>query len=220
MRLGDGEPARLRVVATYASNLGFGEFVLPREVVVAHVSVPMDARMLVSYADGADAAALDAELARLAEQTPGVNVVDRATMRAADAEQARVNGWVNYLMIGVLLAFIAVAAVNSLVMATGERSRELALLRLVGATPRQVTRMVRVEALAVIGFGVLLGLTIAAATLVPFSLAIAETAIPSLPWQVLAGVLVGAAVLGLGASELPAQSLLRQDPVEAIGAQE
>jgi putative ABC transport system permease protein len=218
--LGDGELTTLRVVATYASNLGFGEFVLPRDAVVAHVSVPMDARMLVSYADGADAAALDAELAALAEHTPGLNVVERATMQAADAEQARVNSWVNYLMVGVLLAFIAVAAVNSLVMATGERSRELALLRLVGATPRQVTRMIRVEALAVIGFGMLLGLAIAAATLVPFSLAIAETTVPSLPWQVLAGVLAGATVLGLGASELPARNVLRRDPVEVIGAQE
>jgi putative ABC transport system permease protein len=220
LRLGDGEPTTLRVVATYASNLGFGEFVLPRDAVVAHVSVPMDDRMLVSYADGADPAMLDAELATLAEHTPGLKVVERAAMQAADAEQARVNGWVNYLMIGVLLAFIAVAAANSLVMATGERFRELALLRLVGATPRQVTRMIRVEALAVIGFGVLVGLAIAAATLVPFSLAVAETAIPSLPWQVLAGVLAGATVLGLGASELPARSLLRRDPVEAIGAQQ
>jgi putative ABC transport system permease protein len=218
--LGDGELTTLRVVATYASYLGFGEFVLPRDAVVAHVSVPMDARMLVSYADGADAAALDAELAALAEHTPGLNVVERATMQAADAEQARVNSWVNYLMVGVLLAFIAVAAVNSLVMATGERSRELALLRLVGATPRQVTRMIRGEALAVIGFGMLLGLAIAAATLVPFSLAIAETTVPSLPWQVLAGVLAGATVLGLGASELPARNVLRYDPVEVIGAQE
>jgi putative ABC transport system permease protein len=219
LRLGDGEPTTLRVVATYAANLGFGEFALPRAVVAAHVSVPMDARMLVSYADGADTAALDAELATLAERTPGLSVVDRATMREADAEQARVEGWVNYLMIGVLLAFIAVAAANSLVMATGERARELALLRLVGATPRQVTRMIRVEALAVIGFGVLLGLAIAAATLVPFSLAIAETAIPSLPWQVLAGVLVGATMLGLGASELPTRTALRSDPIEVIGAQ-
>jgi putative ABC transport system permease protein len=217
--LGDGERTTLRVVATYASNLGFGEFVLPRDVVAAHVSVPMDARMLVRYADRADTVALDAELARLAKHTPGLSVVDRAAIQAADVEQAKLDSWVNYLMIGVLLAFIAVAAVNSLVMATGERSRELALLRLVGATPRQVTRMIRFEALAVIGFGVLLGLAIAAATLVPFSLAIAETAIPHLPWQVVAGVLAGATVLGLGASELPARTALRRDPVEAVGAQ-
>jgi len=179
----------------------------------------MDARMLVRYADGADAATLDGRLATLAGRTPGLRVVDRATMRAADAAQARVEGWVNYLLVGVLVAFIAVAAANSLVMATGERARELALLRLVGATPQQVTRMVRVEALAVVGFGVLVGLAVAAATLVPFSLAVAGTAVPSLPWQVLAGVLAGAAVLGLGASELPARGLLRRDPVEAIGAQ-
>jgi hypothetical protein len=61
--------------------------------------------------------------------------------------------------------------------------------------------MIRVEALAVIGVGVLMGLAVAAATLVPFSLAVAETAMPSLPWQVLAGVLAGATVLGLGASD-------------------
>jgi putative ABC transport system permease protein len=82
-----------------------------------------------------------------------------------------------------------------------------------------VTRMIRVEALAAIGFGVLLGLAIAAATLVPFSLAIAQTPIPYLPWQVVASVLGGATVLGLGASELPARNALRRDPDEVIGAQ-
>jgi DNA-binding transcriptional LysR family regulator len=120
----------------------------------------------------------------------------------------------------VLLAFVAIAAVNSLVMAVGERAGELALLRLVGATPRQVIRMIRAEALAVIGFGVLVGLAVATATLVPFSLAVAETAMPHLPWQVVAGVITGALLLGLGASELPARNALRRDPVEVIGAQE
>jgi putative ABC transport system permease protein len=127
---------------------------------------------------------------------------------------------VNYLLIGVLMAFVAIAAVNSLMMAIGERARELALLRLVGASRRQVIRMIRWEALAVIGFGVLIGLAVAAATLVPFSLAIAETATPNLPWQVVAGVIAGALLLGLGASELPARTGLRRDPIELIGAQE
>jgi putative ABC transport system permease protein len=105
-------------------------------------------------------------------------------------------------------------------MAVGERAGELALLRLVGATPRQVIRVIRTEALAVIGFGVLIGLAVATATLVPFSLAIAETAVPYVPWQVVAGVIVGALLLGLGASELPARHALRRDPLEVIGAQE
>lgn len=105
-------------------------------------------------------------------------------------------------------------------MAVGERSRELAQLRLVGATPRQVARTVRWEALAVIGFGVVIGAAVAAATLVPFSLAIAHTAVPYLPWQVVAGVVSGALLLGLGSTELPVRNALRRDAVEVIGAQE
>jgi putative ABC transport system permease protein len=216
----DGHRIRLRVAATYSSSLGLGEYVLPRALVAEHVSNPMDAQVLVKYADGADNAALDAELASVADRTPGLAVLDRQEARAAEDEEADQNAWVTYLMIGVLMAFIAIAAANSLVMAVGERSRELAQLRLVGATSRQVTRMVRWEALAVIGFGVFIGVAVAAATLVPFSLALADTAVPYLPWQVFAGVVAGALLLGLGASELPTRNALRRDPIEVIGAQE
>jgi putative ABC transport system permease protein len=217
--LGDGEPRTLRVVATYASALGFGEFVLARDVVAPHVSVPMDARMLVRYEHGVDPAELDAQLADLLERTPGLTAVDRATMQAADVEEASREAGVNYLLIAVLLAFLALGAANSLVMATGERSKELALLRLVGTTRRQVARMIRFEALAVIGFSVLLGALTAAATLVPFSLAVADSAVPYVPWEVLAGVVACASVLGFGACELPARNALRRDPIDVIGGQ-
>jgi putative ABC transport system permease protein len=118
------------------------------------------------------------------------------------------------------MAFVAISAVNSLMMAIRERSRELALPRIVGATRREVIRMIRWEALAVTGFGVPVGLAVAAASLVPFSLAIAETAVPYLPWQVVAGVIAGALLLGLGASELPTRNVLRRDPIQQLDAQE
>jgi len=130
--LGDGEPTTLRVVATYASNLGLGEFVLPRRVVAAHVSLPMDARVLVRYAVRADAVAVNAELATLARAHPGPEGRGPGRHPGGRRRAGQARQLVNYLMIGMLLAFIAVAAANSLVMATGERSRELALVRLVG----------------------------------------------------------------------------------------
>jgi putative ABC transport system permease protein len=74
---------------------------------------------------------------------------------------------------------------------------------------RPVLRMIRWEAIAVTGLGVVVALALATATLVPFSLAIAETA-----------VITGALLLGLGASEHPAGNALRRDPIELIGAQE
>jgi putative ABC transport system permease protein len=148
-----------------------------------------------------------------------LTAVDRATMQAADVEEASREAGVNYLLIAVLLAFLALGAANSLVMATGERSKELALLRLVGTTRRQVARMIRFEALAVIGFSVVLGALTAAATLVPFSLAVADSAVPYVPWEVLAGVVACASVLGFGACELPARNALRRDPIDVIGGQ-
>jgi putative ABC transport system permease protein len=72
----------------------------------------------------------------------------------------------------------------------------------------------------VIGFGVVIGLAVAAATLVPFSRGIADTTVPYLPWQVVIGIVSGAFLLGLGASELPLRAALRRDPVQVIGSQD
>jgi putative ABC transport system permease protein len=218
--LGDGRRIAPRVVATYASALGLGDFVLPRAVVEEHVTDPMNAQMLVKYANGADLAALDTRLAALAELIPGLHVLDRAGLRAAEDREAQGNAWVNYLIIGVLMSFVAIAAVNSLVMAVGERRRELALLRLVGATPRQVIRAFRLEALVLTGFAIIMGLAVATATLVPFSVAIAETAVPYLPWHAVVGVIAGAVLLGVCASELPTRNTMRRDPIKLIGADE
>jgi putative ABC transport system permease protein len=218
LRLADGHRIRPRVVATYASTLGLGDIILRHDAIAPHVANPMFAQALVTHARGTDTTAADARLKELASSTPGVQVLDRAALRTAEAEEAETNAWVNYLVLGVLMAFCAVAVVNTLAMATAERSRELALLRLVGATPKQVTRMIRWEALAVTGFGLALGTAVAAATLIPFSLAMAGTAVPYLPWPFVVGVVALAATLGLAASELPTRAALRHNPAEAIAA--
>jgi hypothetical protein len=48
---------------------------------------------------------------------------------------------VKLLLLGVLLCYVAVSAANSLVMGTSQRASELALLRLVGTTRRQLLWM-------------------------------------------------------------------------------
>ena len=59
-----------------------------------------------------------------------------------------------------------------------ERGRELALLRLVGATRRQLTRMIRAETLIVAVFGTTLGTLIAAPALAVFSHGLTGSAVP------------------------------------------
>jgi hypothetical protein len=65
-----------------------------------------------------------------------------------------------------------------------------------------------------------IGVALAAANPVPFSLAVADTTVPYLPWEVVARVVAGALLLGLGASELPTRNALRREPLELIGADE
>ena len=110
--------------------------------------------------------------------------------------------------------FVTVAMINSLVLATGVRTREFALLRLLGATPRQVRRMIRWETAVLASYETVLGLVVAAATLVPFNIGIADTLTPSVPPWFLGLVVVGALAAALIATEIPTRLALRNDPKE------
>ena len=74
-----------------------------------------------------------------------------------------------YLALGLVVGFAAISVVNTLVIATLERRRELALLRAVGATRRQALRMIRVETLAAVATGLLLGAAVGGSTLSGFA---------------------------------------------------
>ena len=79
------------------------------------------------------------------------------------------NRWLGPLFVAMIFAFTSVAVVNTLAMIALRRGRELALLRLVGATRRQVRSMARWEALLIITVGLGGGLVIAATALLPLS---------------------------------------------------
>jgi putative ABC transport system permease protein len=100
------------------------------------------------------------------------------------------------------------------------RGRELGLLRLVGATNRQVRSMARWEAGLIIAIGLGLGLAITATALLPLSNALTGSLRPYMPTDWLLGILGGSALLALVALALPTRRALRSRPVEAIGVGE
>jgi putative ABC transport system permease protein len=99
------------------------------------------------------------------------------------------------------------------------RRRELALLRLTGATPLQVRSMARWEAVLIvtIGVGLGLGLAIAATALLPLSHTFNGTLRPHVQAAPLATILGTSALLALVGLMLPTRRALRTPPVEAIG---
>jgi putative ABC transport system permease protein len=215
--LGDGIRTHATVVAIYTRELALGDALLAPELAAGHQTSQLLGTILIS-ADRATAVAQ--RLRALASRYPGLRVSDRASVvSAADADR-ELNRWLGPLFVAMIFAFTSIAVVNTLVMIGLRRGRELALLRLVGATPRQVRSMARWEAGLIIAIGLGVGLAIAATALLPLSHALTGSLRPSVPAAPFAAIVGISALLALLALMLPTRRALRTRPVEAIGVGE
>jgi putative ABC transport system permease protein len=202
--LGDGAPARLRVVALFDRPLGFGEIVLPRRVVAAHVARPLDDVVFVSTRGmGAD------ELERMAASRRDTDVLGREGYLGRISAGVRKQSIAAFLLLGLVVVFAAVAAVNALSMAISERARELELLRLIGASRRQLRHMIRFEVLLIVAVATAIGMLTAAPGVVVFSYGKTGSFVPQVPLWLYAALPLGALLLALGASVVPTRRALR-----------
>ncbi|MGW8767277.1 FtsX-like permease family protein [Streptomyces sp. NPDC055815] len=103
--------------------------------------------------------------------------------------------WLRQAELALLTSFAAVSTINTLIAVTGERRGEFALLRLVGATRRQLMRMLTAEAALTTAVGVLLGSAVAALAASAFSTAATGSPLPSVPAASCAWIVMGAAAL-------------------------
>lgn len=117
-----------------------------------------DIFLQINLAPGAEAAAVEAQFATILADYPQFNLVSR---EAYYQENAVI---FDQVFIGLYVIFIVlalpslIAMLNSLAIGVIERTREIGMLRAVGATQRQVWRMIMVEALLLSGLGTALGL--------------------------------------------------------------
>ena len=214
LTLGDGTPATLTVVAVYARGLGFGDLTLAHDLVARHVDNPLASSVLVSTPR------TQTQLVTTLREFPGVRVLAPTAADSLQARRQQVNAEVNYLAMGLVLAFTAIAVVNTLAMSVAERVREFALLRLAGATRRQVLRMLRIEALSVVLLAAVLGSGIALAVLTAFSIGMTGRAAPSVTPLVHVTIVAVGAALALVATALPGRAALRVRAVTVATARE
>ncbi|WP_447040362.1 FtsX-like permease family protein [Streptomyces sp. DSM 118878] len=216
LTLGDGTRAKLTVRAVYARGLGFGDVTMAHDRVARHVDNPLAATVLVKSDRTRE------QLAAVVGKFPGpgLDVLAPDAFDGLEAKRQQANAEVNHLAMGLVLAFTAIAVVNTLAMSVSERIREFALLRLVGATRRQVLRMLRTEALAVLFIGTALGSGVALAILTAFSVGMTGSAAPTVTPLVYVSVVAVAALLTLTATALPGRAALRPLPVSVATAKE
>ncbi|MER7894432.1 ABC transporter permease [Micromonospora sp. NPDC094482] len=204
--LADGHEVHLRLAGVYARARGFGELALPLDLVAAH-----DPRGLVSTVglryrgDVPD---------RIAASWPDLRLTP--TLGAAPPGDAQNQQGAWELMVVISLGFTAIAVVNTFAIATAARRREFADLRLVGATTKQLRRLVGREAMITVGAGLVLGILVAAIVVGAFSTAQGGTLRVFVDAGTYAGMLGGVAALGLVAGAVPARVLLRRRSLPAL----
>ncbi|MER5372448.1 ABC transporter permease [Streptomyces sp. NPDC002553] len=173
----------------------------------------------VSVASGAAVAAVAAEHPVTAVRADDAPAASDEETRAAEADRQRRRNAVGIkVLMAPLIVFSGVGILNTLLLATRQRRREFAVLRLSGGTTGQLLRMLLWESLAVVIAGVATAGAVVGAFLVVLSQRLAPFGVETaavLPWDQLARVVAGCAALGLLGVLVPARSALRVRAVRA-----
>jgi putative ABC transport system permease protein len=208
--LGDGTTASFTLVAIYRRGLGFGDTLMSYDQLVPHVDTPLAQQVFI--AGPVDPGTIHDELTAY----PGLQVVDRSGYSRLLDDRQDASEAAGLAFLALIVAFCGVAVVNTLAMATLDRSREFSLLRLAGATPRQVRSVLRWELALIVVVAVVLAAATSWSTLTGFAIGVAGRALPTVEPLTYAALVLGAVLLGGAALFLPARALLHHNPAEEM----
>ncbi|MEU4241467.1 ABC transporter permease [Actinoplanes sp. NPDC026619] len=197
----DGVRRPLRIVGVAADGTIPADFLVSRQTVREHD--PSALATALPLPTGASQAA-----------AVGARAVDVATYsRQADADEDRLVWIFTLLLIGVSVGYGALAVANTLFMATARRAPDYRLLRLAGATPRQVLLAVAGESTLVVTIGAGLGGGAAIIALWGATVGLRSqtgSTLPlTVPWPTAAAAVAVCLLLALAGSVLPARAGLR-----------
>lgn len=225
-----GEPVTARfaagtaaytVTGIYESAGRFSGYVVDSASVIEAGADPGDSVVYVKSAPDADLDAVQAGMTAALADNPTVEVLSQTQFK----EQIT-SGVDQILLVMVMLLSLAIliavlGIVNTLVLSVVERTREIGMLRAVGALRRQIRTMVVLEALVIAVFGAVVGLVLG----VWFAVALQRTlieqgiAVLDIPWLGIIAFLVVAGIVGVLAALWPAFRAGRLNVLEAISTE-
>jgi putative ABC transport system permease protein len=183
-----------------------------------NVTSRLDGSVLLTIRDGASAAAVERTLTAALAEYPNVTISDPAELTAdAQASIDQLLGLVTaLLLLAVVVAVLGI--VNTLVLSVVERTRELGLLRAVGATRSQIRTLVRRESVLMSLLGAVTGIALGTVSGIALSRALLDQGVTRLavPTVTLTVYLVIAALVGVLAAVGPARRASRVDVLRAV----
>ena len=211
---------KLRVVALFPSNPAVpGDYVVTPDTLEKGGLAPLDAMVMVTKEPGASTDAVRDEIEGVVKDLPTVTVKDPEGFAAEQKEQVNQFLYLIYGLLGLSVIIAILGVINTLSLSVIERTREIGLLRAVGVTRRQLRTMIRLESVVVAVLGGVLGTVLGVLFGATMVTALEEDGLTDLaiPWPLLGGFLLLAAVAGVLAAVLPARRAARLDVLKAIG---
>nr|WP_269329165.1 ABC transporter permease [Kineosporia babensis] len=225
VNLGHGDPVELTVTGVYEALRGddIGYLSGDHAASTAYASNGMARRAFVVPPAGMSQEQVQAALGELAT-TAGLKLQPTAQFEVAEDAAAQHLIEVRQRSVAVIVVlFCFIAVLNTLLMATADRRRDLAVLRMAGATPRQVLRVFAGESVLVGVIGVVLALIASGLNLIGLRFALSDmfgTTAIQMPWLPVIGITaVGLALAVLGAV-LPALAAGRGPAAARAGLRE
>ncbi|QEC48713.1 FtsX-like permease family protein [Baekduia soli] len=183
--------------------------------------VTTDVQLAVKARSAAARAPLAARVdALLARRYPGMEALSNAQLkkRTTDAINQQFAFFDAIVAIAVLVGMLGI--VNTLTMSVLERTREIGVLRAVGASRWRVRRTMAAESLLISLAGALAGIVAGLLVATAWILGMRQSAFTDLslrlPTATLAGIAVLGVVIGVVAAALPARRAARLDPLAAL----
>jgi len=218
--LDDSAPVRLRVVGVFANQIDLSQtMLLPWALRIAHTATPLASRVYLRLAPGAPRGTL----LRAAAAAGGALIPAAGYFSAAASQQDHLTRVLLLAVLGLALAYSAIAIANTLIMATAGRKREMGMLRLAGATTGQVLRAIALEACLVTGIAALLAAALTAVTLAGLRAGLSRISPVTplvIPWRTVMTLAVACLMIAVLASMIPAAVTLRNRPTDLAGAVE
>jgi putative ABC transport system permease protein len=197
------------------------EWLVSTEAFEVNYPEQKDVQVLIRKADGVTTGEALAAVEAVAEDYPGVDVLDQAEFKEEQMGSVDQLLGLVYAMLALAILIALLGIGNTLALSIVERTRELGVLRAVGMTRAQLRSTIRWESVIIAIQGALLGLVIGVFFGWALVSALRDEGLSTfaVPVVSLVVVVVLAALAGVVAAVLPARRAARLDVLRALSAE-
>ncbi len=212
-----GKTTRVKMIGEFRDPMMINGVLMNTTAFSALFGNPQLFLALVQAAPGSSAAEAGTAVKAALAQVPTADVQTIKQYKDATIKQVNTLLYMLYALLAMSVIISLFGIVNTLVLAVYERTREIGLLRAIGASRRQIRRTVRYESVITSTMGGVLGLIVGIVFAWVITTRFASQGITfSLPIVQLIVFLVLAVFVGVLAAILPARRASRVDILEAI----